>query len=79
MMTTLGVIYKCACMAREETVDVRERRPDEDVVDWVRDIVGEALAIDHAQRSPLCWRTVTEYAKIPYEDGAGIGFKATRQ
>jgi hypothetical protein len=59
------VYYKCVCMADEAAVEVAERGPEQDVVHWVEQTVGRALASDHSSRSPLCARREMEYAKIP--------------
>lgn len=67
------VRYKCVCMAAETEVGVRARRDGEDVVAWVREIVGGAIAADHHQRSPRCPRKTMEYAKIPVRPEQPIG------
>lgn len=76
----MNVIYKCRCMAEEATVAVPDRRDDENVVDWVQQIVGSALLLDHRTRSPDCRSNVTEYVKIPVDTGenAMIG-RVTKQ
>lgn len=74
------VTYKCRCMAEEDTIFVRDRRDDEDVVHWVEHVVGQALAEDHRRRSPACRSSKTEYIKIPVDQGenATVG-RVTRQ
>lgn len=75
----MQVLYKCACMAAEASVEVPERKALEDVVYWVEQVAGRAISDDHRRRSPTCSRVKMEYAKIPLEEGApGVGHKATR-
>lgn len=66
----IEIIYKCRCMKAEETVQVREREEGEEIVDWVRDIVGAAIDEAHRARSPFCMATHMEYAKIPAPENA---------
>lgn len=74
------VIYKCRCMAEEATVFVRDRRDDEDAAHWVERVAGSAVAEHHRNGSPACRSGVTEYLKIPIDNGpdAMIG-RVTRQ
>lgn len=76
----MNVIYKCACMEAEVPVFVRDRGEGEDVVHWVEQVIGAALATDHRARSPFCRATAVEYVKIPVDLGedARIG-RITRQ
>lgn len=66
----IAIRYKCACMAEEATVQVRERQEGTDIVDWVEGVMGLALAADHKRRSPDCRRPRTEYVKIPAPENA---------
>lgn len=50
----MQIIYKCACMAAEAKVEVRDRIDHEDVITWVNEIAKPALKADHARRSPHC-------------------------
>jgi hypothetical protein len=50
----MQIIYKCACMAVEAKVEVRERLDYEDVIAWANNIAKPALRADHARRSPHC-------------------------
>lgn len=59
-------------MTSEARVNVRERTADEDVVDWVENVMGEAISKDHFARSPLCRATQMEYAKIPAPENASF-------
>jgi hypothetical protein len=63
------VIYKCTCMTEEATIAVPERREDEDVGVWVQSVVGSALLLHHRENSPNCRSQVTEYVKIPIDNG----------
>lgn len=62
--------YKCACMPTEVALSVRYHTSDEDVVEWMRDVVQQEIGRDHANRSPLCMRNAMEYAKIPVPENA---------
>lgn len=72
-VSMIEVRYKCACMEREGVTVVKERRPDEDVMDFMRR-VQEAITSDHRMRSMLCQSVTMEYAKLPAPD-SGIGRK----
>lgn len=67
----MNVAYKCRCMPNEETIFVRDRKPDEDIVDWVEQICGRAIAEDHIRRSPRCRSTKMEYAKFEVDPSGG--------
>lgn len=71
----MDIYYKCTCMAEEAMVWVPDRKEDQDVVEWVEKVVGAAIGADHSNRSPLCMRTKMEYAKIPYDDSRGVGYR----
>lgn len=62
-------------MPEEATIFVRDRRDDEDVVEWLEGVASEAIGDDHRERSPFCRATATEYVKIPVDkgDNATIG------
>jgi hypothetical protein len=69
----ITITYKCRCMTKEETFDVRNRAEGEDVRTWMHDL-QRAMADAHTKRSPLCMATKVEYAKIPHPENAdGIG------
>lgn len=75
---TVPVMYTChECGVKEREVAVRERRPQEDVVDWVhhaRTLVG----VDHSIVSRRCTSNEVDL-KIPMVNkDARIG-QATRQ
>lgn len=71
----MAVEYKCKCMVEPDTVYVRYRRNDEDVITWMN-LVTSAISQAHGLRSPTCWHTTMEYAKIPYgKDGSPVGAK----
>jgi hypothetical protein len=65
-------------MSAEASVTVPDRLPGSDIMQWMT-AVQNRIGYDHAARSPLCRASKMEYAKIPVEDGAGIGERATRQ
>lgn len=71
----MRVLYKCRCMEADAPVEVPERLPSLGVVVWVEQVVGGAIARDHAARSPRCQRRIMEHVKIPNNnDPRGIGF-----
>lgn len=72
----MKIYYKCACIGQETSVDVPDRRPDTDIIDWMQ-FVQQCLGFDHSQMSPHCRAGQVEYAKIPME-GAQIGTPPTK-
>lgn len=74
----MDVIYKCHCMKDEVTITVQDRHPDGDLGDWMT-LAQHAIGVDHRARSPVCAAKAVEYVKIPYEEGAGVGQRASRQ
>lgn len=70
------VIYKCRCMATERTLNVRNREPDEDITDYMEDVVRREITDDHRMQSPICMAPALEYAKLPMPENApGVGMK----
>ena len=66
----LEVHYKCRCMEAEAFVCLPYRDEQQDVVEWVEDVVGGAITRDHDARSPLCCATAMEYCKILIPENA---------
>lgn len=64
------IIYKCSCMASEQSFEVPYRNEDEDVGRWMTLCVNPALYLHHRQHSPLCRATKTEYLKIHMPESA---------
>lgn len=62
--------YKCKCLDADVSVEVPERNPRQDVVEWVEQTMGVVIAKDHASRSPWCKSDTMEYVKIPAPDNA---------
>lgn len=72
----MKIIYKCRCMATEAHVEVRDRREDEDILEWMESAVQPTLGAYHIRTSPWCRSTVSEYVKIPMpENSPFIGGK----
>lgn len=71
MTKWLDIIYKCRCMPKERTIQVRERLDDEDIIDFMHH-VQNAIGVDHNNLSPRCNATSMEYAKVPV-DGDKVG------
>ena len=64
------VRYRCACMVEEAVLDVRDRLPSEDVVEWVEGPLMQVMTADHRRRSPTCQSTKTDYVKIHVPENA---------
>jgi hypothetical protein len=70
------VLYKCLCMGSEAAIQVVDRDPTGDIVEWIERIVTPSISYDHTRRSPYCRRTAMEYAKLPVDEATGsIGAK----
>lgn len=69
---TIKMLYKCACMQDDGSFDMRDRRTDENVVDYMEEVVAK-LTNDHRKRNPLCTATKVEYLKLPVAKDKGIG------
>jgi hypothetical protein len=64
MTPTITVLYTCAqCGALKREVKVPAREDHEDVVHWVREVVGRAVGADHATRN--CSATTMDHVMIP--------------
>lgn len=71
---TLSILYSCPlCRLRDATVEVRLRRPDEDVVAWMKEVVEPGLVRDHRSRSPSCTAPSARDVKIPLTGRQYIG------
>lgn len=70
----IRVLYSChACGLEKVAVEVDERGADEDVVHWVEQTLGWALATDHRQRSPGCRAEKVDDVMIPVTGADRIG------
>lgn len=74
----LTVQYTCSmCGVRDRELLCRYRRNDEDVIEWMRQVVIEAVGDDHATISPECEVEEITSVKIPFQAGAdGFGLPA---
>ena len=76
----ITVTYRCRCFApgKERLIDVTEREPGEDVVEWMRKVQG-VITADHSDvSSALCGALSAEYVKIPvdsHDDAVGVGMR----
>jgi hypothetical protein len=77
MSRVVEFLYKCSCMPRERAFYVRERLPNESIIDFMDKAVRPALSIDHRSRSPLCAATRLEYLKMPVDENKPIGAAKT--
>ena len=75
----MNVSYKCGCMDAEVTIAVPDRRDGQDIVDWMENVVGEALGRDHRARSPQCRSDKTEYVKIEIDQSSGMIGRMSKQ
>jgi hypothetical protein len=66
----MKIIYKCRCMSRDAEVEVRDRRDDEDIIEWMETAVSPALGAYHIRNHPMCRATKSEYVKIPMPENA---------
>lgn len=74
----MRVHYKCRCQSTEQTIDVPDRRPLGDLMEWM-DAVMHCIHMDHHACSPRCPSTVMEYAKIPIDETTGgVGVPTTK-
>lgn len=71
MAKQLELLYKCRCMTEEKSLYMRERKPDEDIINYMED-VQRKVGAEHKKLSPLCRATALEYLKLPVE-GERIG------
>lgn len=72
-METIRVRYSCnLCGIRGVTVHVPARK-DEDVKEWVEQVMGNALSADHRRRSPECQPQSLQDVMIPVEGTDRIG------
>jgi hypothetical protein len=69
-MTTIR--YKCSCMKDEVAFDMPARRFNEDLERFMPRM-QKWLGEDHAQRSPFCRTSKTEYVKMEMPEGRPIG------
>lgn len=74
----MNIFYKCKCMKSEATLEVADRREDEQIEDWMQH-VQMAISVDHRKRNALCTADKMEYAKIPVEKDLPIGQKRILQ
>lgn len=68
------VKYECkTCGSGQRTVTVVARRDGQDVVAYVENVVGMAVARDHAVKSPLCRAKKISNLMIPVDDSGVVG------
>jgi hypothetical protein len=74
MSDTITVKYSChQCGLHRAEVEVRLRKPNEDVAEWVEMIVGWDVKVDHSMRSPLCSAVSVQDLMIPIEGRSMVG------
>jgi hypothetical protein len=64
-------------MSAETEIDVPDRRPNADLMDWM-EMVQRNIGFDHHAISPFCERAQCEYVTIPL-DGESVGVPPTKQ
>jgi hypothetical protein len=71
--TTITVYYSCnQCGLRRVPCDV-PARGQEDVVVWLRSIVGWEIKVDHLRRSPTCKATEVQDLMVPMVGRKRVG------
>lgn len=77
-MSTIKIVYTCRqCGLELVACDVRERKADEDVAVWLREIVTPALRDDHDKRSPVCMASKISELRIPIMGVSYVGQAVT--
>lgn len=66
MITCLFSCTQCGIVDQE--VEVRARKPTEDVVTWMENIVGHTVKARHFLISPHCKATSVQNLKIPLDN-----------
>ena len=70
----IRILYTCgACGLEDVGLDIRERGENEDVIQWMNDVVKPALGEDHRRRSPYCLASTLDAVKIPNTGTQRIG------
>jgi hypothetical protein len=62
MPDSLTIKFKCVCTPEEQSMEVRTRRPDEDILEYM-DYVTALLGKWH--RGRMCLSNKLEYMKMP--------------
>ncbi len=71
--STIEVLYSCnGCGIVDIKVTVKART-NEDVVQWVEQVMAWAINDDHSQRSPFCTERAMANVKIPVTGTDKIG------
>ena len=65
----IDIRLKCICTPEEVTLNVRERKFNEDIKDWM-EFVTKQVTHWHQTEHPLCRSDKLEYLKIPVPDGS---------
>ncbi len=64
----IKVLYSCnLCGVSKVVVECEERKPQEDVVEWMNTKVAPFLSRDHDQRSPECHISKLSEVYIPMD------------
>jgi hypothetical protein len=75
-MGEIHCLYSChLCGLHRVGCNVPERRDDQDVVEWTREVMTPALCRDHGRHSPNCHPKVFDEVMIPVEGTDRIGAK----
>lgn len=75
----MEILYSChPCRIRNAKVLVRDREPNEDVIQWMEKQVIVEIGKHHHNNCPWCRATHMSEVKIPMSPGAKIGESETR-
>lgn len=73
----MRIAYRCGCMEADREIEVTDRVPGSDIIDWFNGVIQPCLTYDHHARNPTCMRTTIDQVKIPV-DGNEIGVAPVR-
>lgn len=71
---TITIQYSCSsCGLHDAEVAVTARLQQMDVVVWVQEVMGRAIAENHVSRSPRCQAVMMSDVKIPISGAEWVG------
>lgn len=71
----LTCYYSCKlCGVTKKSIEIPERLLDQDIVDWIENIVAKTIAKEHRMLFLFCRNTKIDELMIPTMSSKGIGF-----
>lgn len=71
---TIEIKYSCKlCGLHRRKLRVRTRKENEGIVEWFKDVVVMAIAVNHHEVSPACTNRKIEEVMIPIENDKRVG------